>query len=206
MLDRRGSSARTCARADPVAPDGDDDGDDADDVLARARRGEAAAFEQLYEQLAGPVAAYLRGRGAHDVEDLVSEVFLAAFTGLDRFRGDPADFRSWTFTIAHRRLVDSWRRAGRAPQLVPYDTGQDERATASAEQDALVSLGEQRVRQLIGALSPDQQDVLLLRIVGDLTVEQVADAVGKRPGAVKALQRRALASLCRALEVEGVPL
>jgi RNA polymerase sigma factor (sigma-70 family) len=125
---------------------------------------------------------------------------------LNRFTGGYSDFRSWTFTIAHRRLVDQWRKVGRAPQQVPYERERDERTTGSAEHDALASLGERRVRQLIGTLSPDQRDVLLLRIVGDLTVEQVAEAVGKRPGAVKALQRRALASLRRSLEAEEVPL
>lgn len=172
-------------------------------VLARARQGEGAAFQQLYEHLAGPVAAYLRARAADEVEDLVSEVFLAAFTGLDRFSGGYRDFRCWIFTIAHRRLVDQWRRAGRGPQQVPYESVQDERTVGSAEQDALRALGEQRVRALLGTLSPDQRDVLLLRIVGDLTVEQVADTVGKRPGAVKALQRRALTQLRRAVESEG---
>ena len=48
--------------------------------------------------------------------------------------------------------------------------------------------------------------MLTLRIVGDLTVEQVADVVGKKPGAVKALQRRGLATLRRIMQVEGVPL
>ncbi|HVM26285.1 MAG TPA: sigma-70 family RNA polymerase sigma factor [Mycobacteriales bacterium] len=179
---------------------------DFDAVLARARAGEGAAFRELHEDLAGPVAAYLRHRGAWEVQDLTSEVFLAAFTSLSRFTGGQGEFRSWIFTIAHRRLVDEWRRAGRAPQQVAYVPEDDVRTAGSAEAHALDRIGEQRVRRLLGTLSPDQQEVLLLRILGDLTVEQVADAVGKRPGAVKALQRRGLASLRRAIEAEGVPL
>lgn len=180
--------------------------DDFDAVLEAARRGEAQAFTVLHNDLAGSVAAYLRSRGAWEVQDLTSEVFLAAFTGLSRFTGGQAEFRSWVFTIAHRRLIDEWRRTGRAPQQVPYVAVDDARTASSAEHEALIGLGEQRVRQLLSALSPDQQEVLLLRIIGDLTVEQVAEAVGKRPGAVKALQRRGLAALRRILEREGVPL
>jgi RNA polymerase sigma factor (sigma-70 family) len=179
---------------------------DFDAVLAAARAGDGPAFQQLYDDLAGPVAAYLRHRGAWEVQDLTSEVFLAAFTSLSRFEGGQAEFRSWVFTIAHRRLVDEWRRSGRAPQQVPYDAGADARSASSAETEALEQLGERRVRQLLGMLSSDQQEVLLLRILGDLTVEQVASLVGKRPGAVKALQRRGLAALRRILESEGVPL
>lgn len=180
--------------------------EDFDAVLCRARAGEATSFQRLYDDLAPPVAAYLRGRGVRDVEDVTSEVFLAVFTGLGRFTGGQPEFRSWVFTIAHRRIVDQWRSNGRTPESVAWEDRKDPRSAASAEEDALVQLGEDRVRRLLDGLSEDQRDVLLLRILGDLTVDQVAEALGKRSGAVKALQRRALASLRRALESEGVPL
>lgn len=179
---------------------------DFDAVLCGARAGQPAAFQSLYDDLAAPVAAYLRGRGLSDVEDVTSEVFLAVFTGLARFDGGQAEFRSWVFTIAHRRLVDEWRRSGRSPQTVAWEAELDGRTSGSAEEAALASLGETRVRHLLEQLSADQRDVLLLRILADLTVEQVADALDKRAGAVKALQRRALAALRRTLEAEGVPL
>ncbi|RYV51689.1 RNA polymerase sigma factor [Pengzhenrongella frigida] len=180
--------------------------DDFDGVLARARVGSAEAFTLLYEDLVRPVAAYLRGRGVADVEDVTSEVFVAVLTGVRGFDGDQAHFRSWVFTIAHRRVVDGWRRGGRRPTPVPYEPADDARSAPSAESDALAALGEERVQALLGELSPDQRDVLVLRIVGDLTVDQVSDVVGKKPGAVKALQRRGLATLRRNLTVEGVPL
>jgi RNA polymerase sigma-70 factor (ECF subfamily) len=62
------------------------------------------------------------------------------------------------------------------------------------------------VRHVLGRLAGDQQAVLLLRILGDLTVEEVARVLGKRVGAVKALQRRGLAAAQRELESEGVAL
>jgi len=180
--------------------------DDFDAVLARARGGSGEAFTVIYEDLVRPVAAYLRARGASDVEDVTSEVFLSVFTGLGRFTGAQAQFRSWVFTIAHRRVVDGWRRGSRAPLQVPYEPDDDVRTSPSAEADALDVLGDQRVQELLAGVSEDQREVLTLRIVGDLTVEQVADVVGKKPGAVKALQRRGLATLRRIMQVEGVPL
>lgn len=180
--------------------------DDFEDVLSDARAGSAGAFRSLYEDLVRPVAAYVRSKGVVDVEDTVSEVFLAVFTGLGRFEGGQGQFRSWVFTIAHRRVVDEWRRAGRSPYLTSYDPEDDARVTASAEDDTLAGLGVQEVHDVLDRLTAEQRDVLTLRVVADLTVEQVAQVLGKRPGAVKALQRRALAAVRRILLAEGVPL
>jgi RNA polymerase sigma factor (sigma-70 family) len=174
-----------------------------DDVLAAAQAGAGWAFERLYADLAPRVVGYLRVQGASDPEDLTSEVFIGVFRGIAGFRGDEAGFRSWVFTIAHRRLTDDRRRRGRQPGTVPLDEAEG-RAGGDVEQQALAALGDQRVRDLLAGLSEEQRTVLTLRIVGDLTVEQVATAIGKRPGAVKALQRRALATLRRSIDLEAL--
>ena len=70
----------------------------------------------------------------------------------------------------------------------------------SAEADALTTLDDERIRAVLGGLRPDQREVITLRIVGDLTAEQVAQVLGKSRGAVKALQRRGVAALRRRLE------
>ena len=72
--------------------------------------------------------------------------------------------------------------------------------------DALRNLATERVRYLCAQLVPDQRDVILLRVVADLTVDQVAQVLGKTPGAVKALQRRGFEALRRVIERQGVPL
>ena len=74
------------------------------------------------------------------------------------------------------------------------------------EREALDSLGEQWVLEASATLSPDQRTVLLLRVVADLTAEQVAEITGKRVGAVRALQRRGLDALRRKLVRKGVQL
>jgi len=152
------------------------------------------------------VAGYLRARGAGQVEDLTSEVFLGVFTRLGTFTGNEQRLRSWVFTIAHHRLVDARRRETRQVRQAEYDPETDDRSAASSEDEALAVLGTERVKQLLGTLSPDQREVLLLRIVGDLTVDQIAEILGKSAGAVKALQRRGLTMLRGQLDREGVPL
>jgi RNA polymerase sigma-70 factor (ECF subfamily) len=161
-----------------------------DSVLAAARAGADWAWERIYADLSGPVVGYLRAHGAADPDDLSGEVFLQVVRDLHRFRGDERDFRAWVFTIAHRRLQDERRRRGRKP-TVPMPEGH-EIVGGDVADDAITSLDRGQVLDLLGDLPPDQRSVLLLRILGDMTIEEIAAAIGKRPGAVKALQRRGL--------------
>ena len=167
-----------------------------DEVLAAARAGAAWAFEVLYRDLAPAVTGYLRMHGAADPDDLASETFLAVFRGLGGFEGDEPGLRSWVFTIAHRRLVDDWRRRGRRPQLA--DGGDEmlpDAVGGDVEDDVLDRLGTEAVHRLCAGLPADQRSVLLLRVLADLTVEQVAAVMGRSVGSVKALQRRGLRRL-----------
>jgi len=174
-------------------------GDDFPAVLRAARAGEPWAFARVHSWLARTVAGYLRSQGAEDPDGLANDVFLRAFTNLHRFEGSERNFRSWVLTIAHHRLVDQRRRAARRPVSESLDSFLETRATGDVEHEALTRVGTDRVHRLLGRLAPDQRDVILLRIVADLTVEQVAEALGKTPGAVKQLQRRGLAALQRIL-------
>jgi RNA polymerase sigma-70 factor (ECF subfamily) len=74
------------------------------------------------------------------------------------------------------------------------------------EDEVLRRLSVERIRTVCDRLAPDQRDVLLLRMVSAMTIEQVAEALGKPTTAVKALQRRALAAIRRLIEREGVSL
>jgi RNA polymerase sigma-70 factor (ECF subfamily) len=182
-----------------------------DEVLPAAQAGEAWALRRLYDDLAPRVLAYLRARGASEPEDLTSEVFLAVLPRLPQVTGGAAGLRTFVFSVAHARLVDDLRRRSRRGIDAAYDPEQDPRRSPSAEDEGLAGVQTERVRSLLEALVPDQRDVLVLRVLGDLTVEQVAEALGKSPGAVKQLQRRGLLALKKALVTEhtdagGVPL
>jgi RNA polymerase sigma-70 factor (ECF subfamily) len=173
--------------------------DELDLLVAAARSGGGWAFGRLWEQLAPSVAAYLRGRGVRDADDVTSEVFLAAFGGIGRFHGDGAAFRSWLFTIAHHKGVDVHRRPAAREVLVDAvgagARGLDSAPARSAEDVAIEQLaGDGAVRQL-ATLTDDQRAVLLLRVVADLSLAETAEVLGKPVGAVKALQHRALARL-----------
>jgi RNA polymerase sigma factor (sigma-70 family) len=182
-----------------------------DAVLTAARDGAPWALERIFTALAPVVTGYLRVQGSAEPEDLTSEVFVAVLRNLRDFHGDETGFRSWVFTIAHRRLLDERRRRARRPPPEHLADASDAVApepTAPDDVEGAIdrSLGDDRVRTLCEGLVPGQRDVLLLRLLGDLSIEQVAGTLGKSTGAVKALQRRGLLAIGRLLQREGVPL
>jgi RNA polymerase sigma-70 factor (ECF subfamily) len=170
-----------------------------DALLERAKTGEAAAWNELYRWLAPAVAGYLRLRGGRDVDDLTSETFVAVFRNIATFDGTCDQFRSWVFVIAHRRLIDERRKHGRRPEPVPFVDAMDARDEFEG------ALSVEHVKAMCAQLPADQADVIVLRILGDFTVEQVAEVIGKTAGAVKQLQRRGFENL-RKISAQAVPL
>jgi RNA polymerase sigma factor (sigma-70 family) len=173
-------------------------------LLASARAGEESAWQEIYAALAPGVLGYLRARGASDPENLAGEVFLQVVRDLPGFDGPPRAFRAWVFTIAQNRLVDERRRDSRRPQEASLEPSEhQEPPGGDVELEAMERIALERVTRVLAELAPDQRDVLLLRIVGDLSLEEVARVVGKRTGAVKQLQRRGLAAVRRQLDRAG---
>ena len=181
------------------------DPDDFAEALAAARDGDQRGFTALWSEFSPRVAGFLRGRGEPEADELTSQVFLDAFRALDRFVGDQRAFGAFLLTIARRRAVDAHRTRGRRPQeCAGWEAELDDRSAPSPEEAVLARAGRQWVVDLLDTLSLDQREVLLLRVVGDLTIEAVAAEVGKSQGAVKALQRRGLDALRRGL-LDGRP-
>ena len=171
-------------------------------VLSAAQAGSEWALAALYEDLQPPLLRYLRGQAGSEAEDIATEVWIHAARGLSRFEGDESALRSWLFTIAHRRLVDFRRqRARRREELRPVE------ALAEASGPESVELRGDPGLDLLALLPPLQAEIVLLRVVGGFTSIEVARIVGKKPGTVRVLQKRALERLAVALSessVEGV--
>ncbi|HEX7248330.1 MAG TPA: sigma-70 family RNA polymerase sigma factor [Actinomycetota bacterium] len=174
-----------------------------DRVLGAAAVGAEWAWRELYRETAPAVAGFVRARGAADPDDAVGEVFCKVVRKLDSFSGDERAFHTWVLAIARNHLIDEARRAVRRPeQPVEHERLATAGPVGDVEDDALASLSIERVRSTLEMLTPDQRDVMLLRVIGRLTIDEIAEVLGRRPGAVKMLQARAIASI-RTRMVEG---
>lgn len=175
-----------------------------DQIVARARAGDAAAWADLYEEVGGLVVGYLRSQRLPDPEDVAGEVFLQMVRDIHRFEGDRDSFRSWVLTIAHHRLVDDRRRARRRPSLpVAPEEFTDTASDETPDLDVLERSSRDELEERLSSLTDEQRTVLMLRVVGDLTLKECAEVMGKRVGAIKGLQHRAVETLRRELGVDS---
>jgi RNA polymerase sigma-70 factor (ECF subfamily) len=174
---------------------------DFDAVLGAAQRGDEQAVAAIYREFQPRLAGFLRAREPRAADDIEGEVWLAVAQGLTRFTGGQEAFRAWIFSIAHRRLADHRRTAARRG-TVPVPTEDLERPAANdSEKLALENVSTAAATAFVTAtLSPDQAEVVLLRVIGGLDVDQVAELLGKRPGTIRVLQHRALRRLQAELE------
>lgn len=170
-------------------------------VIAAARQGEGWAFDALFRSWNGRVTAFVRTRGVRDVDGVVNDVFLKAFGGLNGFAGDEAAFRAWVMRIARNRVIDEYRKQGRTPATTDLDEGST-LVGGDVVVDAERRFASDRVIELLGHLTDEQREVLALRFVADLTIDQIAEVTGRRRGAVKQLQRRGLRRLEAILEAD----
>lgn len=171
-------------------------GESFDAILAAAREGDQRAWTRLYDSLAGGLKAYARMRGADDADDIVGETFLQLARNLTKFDGTEQGFRSWAFTIAHHRIIDERRRRSRRPAHLELAALPDDPSTpATAEDDALEALELKAAMHLLDELTEEQRDVVLMRVLAGMSVAQVAHALGRSSGGVRALQHRAMRAL-----------
>jgi RNA polymerase sigma-70 factor (ECF subfamily) len=165
-------------------------------LVEQAQRGEREALEELYLLHFDRIYSYLHLSlgNRHDAEDLTTQTFLKMLESIGRFRWQSAPFSAWLFRIAHNLAMDHFRsrRRVRAEEDVPELHGAEE---SSAEDQALDSLGDAGMLELMERLSAEQRQVLTLKFLFGFANAEVADILDKTEGAVKSLQHRALASL-----------
>jgi len=173
--------------------------DDFDQLLAALQAGEEWAAATLFGWLQPALLRYLRWQEPAAAEDLAGETWLAVAEGIRDFQGDALALRGWVFAIARRRLADHRRRSARrrtdpvaSASLAETATSEDVAGTVAGQLSA-----QEAIALLTAALNPEQAEIIVLRVVGGLSVEEVARLLGKRPGTVRVAQHRALQRLAR---------
>lgn len=173
---------------------------DLTEALRGAQGGDEAAMARLYRALNPPLLRYLVHRAPAAADDLASECWLAAAKALAGFEGGGEDFRAWLFGVARRQVANFWRASRRGPVVVPAAFPLDVPSPDTSDVVVEALSSEAAIDALLRGLPEDQAEILLLRVVAGLSVEQVASLLKKRPGAVRVAQHRALRRLATRVE------
>ncbi len=165
-------------------------------LVERAQQEDRSALEELYLLHFDRIYSYLHMSvgSRHDAEDLTTQTFVKMLEAIGRFRWRSVPFSAWLFRIAHNLAIDHFRANRRwqpEEEISESVLGEE----SSAEDQALDSLGQTSMLELIDRLSPEQRQVLTLKFVFRFSNGEVASILDKSEGAVKSLQHRALASL-----------
>jgi RNA polymerase sigma-70 factor, ECF subfamily len=162
-------------------------------LVARARANDPDAWDVLYRRAYRPLFGYARRRLPSDghAEEAVSETFARAYDAIGRYRPRGAGFDAWLFGIMRNVVLESYRVLGRV--VVGARDGED--AGPEPLEKVLADEEVAAVRTAFERLSPEDREILELRVVAGLDSREVAGVLGKRPGAVRMAQSRALSRL-----------
>lgn len=172
------------------------------ELVLRARDGDHSAFTQIYERYAPAIYRYVYYRvGEVELaEDIQAEVFLRMLEGIHRYEDRGWPISAWLYRIAHDRMIDSIRRRQGRSQ-VSLETW--EGACDGPESTISARMEYEELRRTLGDLTADQREVIELRFMADLSIQEVAERLGRSEGAVKALQYRGIQSLARRLQASA---
>lgn len=176
---------------------------DEESLVGRAREGDQEAFAQLYEEHFARVYRYvaLRIGNRTEAEDMTQQVFLNALQSISSFKWQGIPFAAWLFRIARNQVVDYFRKKKKQPVAL-FDESLL-KSDSNPQQMAETSLDIERLLLATERLTAAQREVISLRFAGGLAIAEVAKMMGKRQGAVKALQHSAIVALRKILLVRN---
>ena len=166
-------------------------------LVQKAKSGDSEAFAQLYDAYVERVYRYIHFRVSDDLltEDLVSQVFLKAWESIQGFRGEPAAFPVWIFRLAHNLVIDYHRTHRQTSELHEFI----EEANPLPEDVVGARLDSEMLKTAIAKLTPEQQQVVILRFIQGMPHAEVAAIMRKNEVAVRGIQYRAVVALQRIL-------
>ncbi len=185
------------------SPAGGEPDSDLDELLDRVARGDHAAYEVVYDRLAGPVFGLIRTvlRDPAQSEEVAQEVMLEIWRGADKFDRGRGSAMTWTMTIAHRRAVDRVRSATAQAHRDQESAARLSLTTNEVAEEAEASIERERVRRCLDALTDLQRESVLLAYYGGYTYPDVARLLNV---AVATIKTRIRDGLTRMRDCMGV--
>jgi RNA polymerase sigma-70 factor (ECF subfamily) len=168
-----------------------------ENAVRRACEGDPEAFSFIYERYVSRIYSYVYYRigSEADAEDITSRVFYRAFGHIGNYVDKGVPFSAWLYRIAHN-LIANWHRDSHRRKEVPLEdqiempghADHPERVLEKSQEMELLLHGIRR-------LSPDRQQLLILKFVEDYSNAEIGEIMGKSEGAIKSLYHRALIAL-----------
>lgn len=175
-----------------------------DSLLSRAKNGDKVAIGDIYRLYVDSIYQFCRLRlgDAQSAEDITSQVFTTFIQSLAKSKGPKHHLRGWLFKVARNAMYDTYGKQ----QTLPIETIEQWAHIDSIDPEnaAFQAIDADMLRERITMLSPDQQDILLLRFDQQLSLQETADILGKKVNTVKALQFRAVNRLRELLQRAGM--
>jgi RNA polymerase sigma-70 factor (TIGR02952 family) len=170
-------------------------------LVLRARDGDADAFGSLYDHYVELVYRYVYYRvGTHTLaEDITSETFLRALRRICDFHWQGKDFGAWLVTIARNLVADHFKSGRYRLEVCTAELIEPDRPQEGPERAVLDAMTNRTLLRAVRRLNSEQQECVVLRFLHGLSVAETSLIMGKKPGAIKALQYRAVRSLARML-------
>lgn len=168
-----------------------------DKLVNKAKNGEARAFGQLYDTYLPPIYRFifLRVGGVKaEAEDICHQVFLKAWQNIKDYEFQGFPFSSWLYRIAQNTIIDYYRTK---KQSVSIEQVAEDVFSESSNVDQSIDrdFELEKVKLAIAKLEPDQQNVILMKFVNDLSNKEIAAILNKSEGAIRVIQHRALKQL-----------
>jgi RNA polymerase sigma-70 factor (TIGR02952 family) len=181
----------------PAAPEGVD----VWRLVSRAQAGDAEAFGRLYDHYVAIVHRYVYYRVGDraTAEDVTSETFVRALRRIDSLSFQGRDVGAWLVTIARNIILDHAKSSRYRLEVTTADMRDADLATDGPEDAVLQHLTNRELLACVRQLASEQQECIVLRFLHGLSVSETAEVMGKKNGAVKALQHRAVRRLASLL-------
>lgn len=174
------------------------------ELVQLAKAGDADAFGQLYETYLDRIYRYIYFRVTDEqtAEDLISQVFTKAWENLDRYQPSGRPFIAWLYTIAHNTVIDHYRT--RKDTVAIENTISLASDGPSPHEQVELHFEADTLRTALQTLTPEQQQVVVLKFIAGLSTDEIATQLRKSAGAVRALQMRALQALAKQMQRDEV--
>jgi RNA polymerase sigma-70 factor (ECF subfamily) len=174
-------------------------------VIENAIKGDQEAFSILYERYVVRIYNYIYYRvgNTHDAEDITARVFYRAMGGISRYDNRGVPFSAWLYRIAHNLVANWYRDNARKKEVSLEEVGQFQQRSEHLESVMVQTQENEKLIKAIRSLPPDRQQLIILKLVEDLSNQEIGQIMGKSEGAVKSLYHRTLLSLRKKMEKKG---